>query len=794
MAGRPKLPVQNDCTMRMIVIACFLLSATPWVHAQQNTSKKAAELVSNMTLEEKARLVVGMGMKLPGMPATNNGPTVGVTMDKVPGAAGTTFAIPRLGIKTTVVADGPAGVRIEPYRNGDSSVNYFCTAFPIATLIASSWDVQLAQSIGAAMGSELKSYGMDVLLAPALNIHRNPLGGRNFEYFSEDPVVSGYMAAAVTNGIESNGVGTSIKHFAANNQETNRNQVNTIVSERALREIYLRGFEIAVKKAQPWTVMSSYNRINGVSTSESYDLLTTILRKEWGFKGLVMTDWFGGYDAVAQMKAGNDLLMPGTPDQTKKIQKAVETGLLDVKILDENATRIVEYILKSPSQQGYAFNNKPNLKAHAAIARQAAAEGMVLLQNNNAALPLPASVKKIAAFGNTSYDFIAGGTGSGDVNEAYTVSLAQGLSNAGYLLDNDLQKNYSAFIAAEKSKLPPKKFFFELPPPIAEMEVADELLAAKAASCDVAFVTIGRNAGEFQDRKEADDFELTAAEKTLLQKVARAFHSQGKKMIVILNIGGIVETASWRNEADAILLAWQGGQEGGNAVADILKGTVNPSGKLTSSFPIKYTDVPSAQNFPGIELKERAKIGPLGMPMGKASEVVYEEGIYVGYRYFQTFDKPVAFPFGFGLSYSNFQISNLKLNSATFNGKLSATVTVTNTGKVAGKEVVQLYLSAPTGQLHKPSMELKAFGKTNMLKPGESQTLSFALLPKDLASFDTGQTAWIAEKGTYTLQAGSAINALTQQASFELPQTLLVEKCNKVLVPERAINELQPNR
>ena len=774
--------------MKKIIVCLLVIVMAFSLRAQNNNAAKA--LVAKMTLEEKVNLVVGMGMNIPGM-AQASAP-VGQTMDKVEGAAGTTFAITHLNLPNTVVADGPAGLRISPSRKDDKRM-YYATAWPVATLLASTWDTKLVEQVGKAMGNEVKEYGVDVLLGPGLNIHRNPLGARNFEYYSEDPLVAGKMTAAMVNGIESNGVGTSIKHFAFNNAETNRMSSNSIMSERAMREIYLKPFQIAVKESQPWTVMSSYNYINGTYTSESYDLLTTILRKEWGFKGLVMTDWFGGKNAAAQMKAGNDLLMPGTADQKKAITEAINNKTLDIKILDENATRLVNYILGSPAYAKYAFSNKPNLKAHAAIAREAAANGMVLLKNEGNALPFTTATKSIAAFGNTSYDFVSGGTGSGDVNEEYTISLVQGLANAGFTLDADVNTQYSTYVAAEKAKQPKKNFFEEFmnpTPRITEMSLDTKWLDEKAASADIALITIGRNAGEGADRKVENDFNLKDAEVTMIDNVTKAFHAKNKKVVVIINAGGVIETASWKDKVDAVLLTWQPGMEAGNAVTDVLNGTVNPSGKLATTFPVKYSDEVSAKNFPGKEFPEKAVTGMFGMK-AIPTDVTYEEGIYVGYRYYNTFGVQPSYNFGYGLSYTNFSFSNLKLSSKVFTNKITATVTVTNTGKVAGKEVVQLYLAAPSGKIAKPSIELKAFAKTGLLQPGKSETVTLTLTAADLASFNTDATSWIADAGNYAVKIGTSSNDIKQIANFTLAKSIVTEKCNKVLVPQVQINELK---
>jgi beta-glucosidase len=750
------------------------------------------DVIAAMTLEEKAKMVVGNGFRMPGNNA--QGPTVGQTQDKVPGAAGTTFAVPRLGIPSIVVSDGPAGLRIEPIRNHDSSKTYYATAFPVATLLASSWDTALVKKVGVAFGSEVHEYGVDILLAPALNIHRNPLGGRNFEYYSEDPLIAGKMTSAIVNGIESNGVGTSIKHFAANNQETNRGTVNTIVSERALREIYLKGFEIAVKGSQPWTVMSSYNKINGTYTSQEYDLLTTILRKEWGFKGLVMTDWFGGRNPVEQMNARNDLLMPGTTQQAQRIIDAVNHDSIDTKVLDENIGRILNIVLQSPSFKNYKYSDKPDLKKDAEVSKTAAEEGMILLKNENNSLPLKRGLK-VAMFGNTSFDIIAGGTGSGDVNKAYTVSLVQGLTNAGFSVDADLRNVYTDYLATQK-KLHPKKSFMEEfrnpTPPISELFLNNDLIAKQADEADVAIFTLGRNAGEGRDRKVENDFNLSDTERVVIKNIADAFHAKNKKLIVVLNIGGVIEMATWRDNADAILLAWQPGLEAGNAIADILSGKINPSGKLATTFPMKYEDVPSAKNFPGKEFPEQATQGNFGFRQMPA-EVTYEEGIYVGYRYFNTFNVKPAYEFGYGLSYTTFDYSNLKLSSSSFGKTIKVTVTVKNSGKAAGKEVVQLYLSAPAKKLDKPSEELKGFAKTRLLQPGESQTFNFTLNARDLSSFDTNTTSWVAEAGQYTVKIGASSLNIKQTAAFGLAKEIVVEKDHKVLAPQVPINELSPS-
>ena len=736
---------------------------------RQPIDARVKDVLSQMTLEEKIHLLKGSGI------ASAMGMDEGET--SIAGAVGTIVPTPRLGIPTVYLSDGPAGLRIEPTREGEDRT-YYCTAFPIATLLASTWNEALAYQVGNAMGTEAREYGIDVILGPGANIHRHPLNGRNFEYFSEDPLVTGFMGAAIVNGIESNGVGTSVKHYAANNQETERNLNDVIISERALREIYLKGFEIIVERSQPWTIMSSYNKVNGEYASESAFLLTEVLRDDWGFEGLVMTDWFGGRDAAAQVTAGNDLLEPGTRRQWEALTEAAENGALRPEVIDRAAGRILKLVLSTRKMQNYDYSNNPDLKAHAAITRQSAAEGMVLLKNEGA-LPIK-NAKNVALLGVTSYDFIAGGTGSGDVNEAYSVSLEEGLTNAGFEINQRAKDVFLAHKAANEAAFEKPEgmaaIFNPYTPP--EMSFSGEQLEEIVASTDIGVLTLGRNAGEGGDRKEIDDFLLSDTEQEMLRATTDAFHAAGKKLIVVLNIGGVIETASWKGLPDAILLAWQGGQEGGNSVADILSGRVNPSGKLTMTFPNALNDHASHANFPegGEQISLMALFKGLMFPPDERAEedkvrnrdyTRYEEGVYVGYRHFDKAGMEVSYPFGYGLSYTSFEYSDMELVSE--NDSIKVLVSVTNSGPVAGKEVVQLYSEKENSAIDRPVQELRAFAKTRLLQPGESQQITLVMPVSALRYWHEDEAKWVLEAGNYKFKVGASSREIKQEGSVLLP-------------------------
>ena len=783
-----------------IAVAALLLTACNSADKVTKNTINQEEVMAKLSLEDKAHFVIGVGMK--GFSGDNA--VIGATQSLVPGAAGTTYPLDSLGIPAVVLADGPAGLRIDATREGDTAT-YYCTHFPIGTLLASTWNTQLVEEVGQAIGEEVKEYGADVLLAPALNIMRNPLCGRNFEYYSEDPVVAGKTAGAYITGVQKNDVGTSIKHFAANNQETNRMNTDARMSQRALREIYLKGFEIAIKESKPWTVMTSYNYINGVYTSESKDLVETILRDEWGYEGTVMTDWFGGKDGAKQMWAGNDMLQPGKDEQFDSIVAGVKSGKLDVADLDRNVQRVLNLVERSPRFQGYKYSNKPDLKAHAAVTRQSAAEGMVLMKNeelrDKPVLPFGENIKNVALYGCTSYDFIAGGTGSGNVNHAYVVSLVDGLKNGGYTISEEMKTAYEQYIAEAKAarekqldemakKDPKNAMLVKFLPgtlPAEKQFTADEL-AAQAEASDVAIITIGRISGEFLDRKVAD-FNLNDSEMKLIQQVCDVYHKAGKQVVVLLNIGGVIETASWRDLPDAILCAWQAGQEGGNSVVDVLSGRQTPSGKFTMTWPVKFSDAYSSRNFP---IDEDPRIDMLNQ--GKKGDVKnvdytnYEEDIYVGYRYFDSFEVPVAYPFGYGLSYTTFEYSDAKITQK--NDIYDISVAVKNTGKYEGKEVVEVYISAPDSKAaNKPAKELKAFAKTKLLKPGESQTLTLSITAPELASFDEAASAWVVAEGEYQFLIGASSQDV--KATLTAPAKSFQTKAHDVMKPQGQLNLLK---
>ena len=751
-------------------------------NAPQLTANNIDEVLAAMTLEEKAQMLVGDGND----GFVGSGAMLGHQAKLVAGAAGQTVGLSRFGIPATVMADGPAGVHINPTREGTSQT-FYATGFPVGTCLASTWNPQLVYSVGQAMGNETLEYGCDVLLGPGINLQRNPLGGRNFEYYSEDPLLNGIIATAMVKGVQSQGVGTSPKHFAVNSQETDRVRVDERISQRALRELYLRGFERVVREAQPWTIMSSYNKINGVYSQMNKDMLTTILRDEWGYKGIVETDWIGkrsDLPTTDAVSAGNDLFTPGYPAQTQDIIEGVKNGKLSMADVDRNVRRILEYIVKTPAFRKYKFSNKPDLKAHAAITRQTSAEGMVLLQNRNNVLPIN-SLKMVALFGVNSYDFLSGGLGSGCVNVPYVVDMVQGLKNIGVSTTPTLTDIYEKYVPYAKAKLKAEKnpemwFLDQGQPKLEEIPISDRLVMREAPQADAAIITLGRQSGEGIDR-EISEFNITKDERDLIDHVSDIFHAQGKPVIVILNSGWPMETVSWRDRVDAILAAWEPGEEGGNSVADVLTGKVCPSGHLTATWPISIGDDPSTYNFPQkpdyYNLTDKFANGDLK----GYNYTNHDEDIYVGYRYYDTFNRPVAYPFGFGLSYTTFSTGAPK---ASFkNGKVTVSVAVKNTGKTAGKHVVQIYVKAPAAAgYEKPAKELKAFAKTKELKPGQSETLTMQIDMRDLASFDEANSQWKADAGTYTFMAADNVEDIKGLTTLSLSE--YTEKVNNVMQPK----------
>lgn len=753
----------------LLLTGLFLGNCAPEANGQNETIKlnktNPEQVLETMTLKEKISLLTGEGLF---------GSSIG--------AAGTTRKLSRLGIPALELADGPAGLRLRSTAT---------TWYPSASLLASTWDTSLLTEVGKAMGAEALAHGTDIILGPAMNIHRHPLCGRNYEYYSEDPLLTGIMASAMVRGIQDNGTGACLKHYAANNQETNRNNNNVIADERTLREIYLRGFEIAIKASSPKSIMSSYNRINGTYTSQDSVLLTGILRSQWGFDGLVMSDWFGGRNAPAQIQAGNDLLEPGRGWQRRAILKALRKGTLPIEAVNTSVRRVLSLVLDSHAYRKQVLNNIPagtgnpdndgkTAAGNTHIARKAAAEGMVLLENRNV-LPLNDSICRIALFGVSSYRLVAGGVGSGEVYTDQIVSPVEGLQEAGYIPDEQLREHYQSYIDSvnraykRKWKSITQRIMGQGLP--AETDPGTEAIARAAAENQAAIITIGRRTGEFSDRKIEGDYLLRVKEKALIAAVCKAFRAAGKPVIVVLNVGGVVETASWSGLPDALLLAWMPGQEGGRALADIISGKENPSGRLPVTIPVHLEDYASHKNFPLEEVPVKW-LSMIGKKQKKATAdrpnidyTIYEEGIYVGYRDFDSHRKEVAYPFGYGLSYTSFQYSLPVVRMET--DRIVLQCLLSNDGTRAGREVVQVYVCAPEGMADKPYQELKGFVKTPLIGPGESCETQIVIPIDRLSSYIPG-TGWVVDPGEYILRIGSSSRNIQQEIRLPGIQELIL--------------------
>ena len=612
------------------------------------------------------------------------------------------------------------------------------SCFPPGIVMGATWNPELVGECGAAVAKEAKALGVDMLLGPNVNIHRDPLGGRVFESYSEDPYLASQIVVDYVRGVQGEGIAADVKHFAANNQEYKRQGIDEVIPERALREIYLPAFKAAVQEGGCWTVMSAYNKIYGTDCAMNKRLLTEILRDEWGFEGFVVSDWGAAYDRVQALIAGNDLEMPG-PQDPQVIVEAVEQGVLPEAVLDERIANILKILVKLPAFTG---KKRPGIDRalSARLAKAIAVEGAVLLKNENAALPLAES-DTLAVLGDNAQQPLPTGGGSAGVIAPYTVSLLEGL----------------------RSRFGQEHVHFGNIP-----EQASSVI-----------VSIGVHSGEGSDR---ESLQLDAADVALIKATAKTCKKTDKKLIVVLNVCGPVEMAEWIDDVDAVLLIWLGGMELGHAAAALLAGDENPSGKLPLTFPRRYQDTPSFLNFPG-----------------EFGRVWYGEGIYVGYRYYEAKDIAPQFPFGFGLSYTSFAIKNLRLSAETLDldreQAIAVSVDVTNTGDHPGKEVVQLYVADVESTAHKPLKELKGFKKVEVM-PGETRTVTMTIGKRALQHYDPVKEAWCVEPGVFQVLAGSSSADIRLRGEFKAigfnpygygPDTPVA----KVMKDERAVAVLQ---
>lgn len=660
-------------------------------------------LINRMTLEEKAALCTGA-------------------------SPWTTTSIERLGVPELIVSDGPHGVRRVPDVNDMAIESLPATCFPTASCTASTWDVDLLRQMGEALAEECLALNVHVLLGPGVNMKRSPLGGRNFEYFSEDPFLAGELAASLINGIQSRGVGTSLKHFAVNNQEFQRLSINAVVDERTLREIYLPAFEKAVKQAQPWTVMCAYNKLNSEYCSENHTLLQEILRQEWGYQGFIVSDWGSVHNRVASLKSGIDLEMPGPRERcVRSVVDAVRSGTLDEGILDESVRRILNIVFKA-NQTPKTSNF--DVEAHHALARKVAAEGMVLLKNDGL-LPLK-GLQHIAVIGRAAQVAHFQGGGSSHINPTrVSVPFKELQAQAG-----EAELSYVEGYPADDSF---------------QQSMIDQA-AALAHEADVAILYIALPAFKEAEGYDRADLDLTVQQEALIKAVSKI----QPKTVVVLNNGAPVAMGDWIGGVATVLEAWLMGQAGGAAIADVLFGKVNPCGKLAETFPLRLSDTPAYLNWPG-----------------EMGEVRYGEGLFTGYRYYDARQAPVQFPFGHGLSYTTFTYSNARASSKSFKDVDGVTVSVdlTNTSRLAGKEIVQVYVHDQKSSLVRPPKELKGFAKVE-LQPGETKTVSIHLDFRAFAFYHPEHRQWVTEDGDFDLLIGASAADIRQSLSVTLESTL----------------------
>ncbi len=654
--------------------------------------------------------------------------------------SGKTYESKSFGIPAIIVSDGPNGPRVEKQSY----------AHPTSSLLGQTWDTELVYKIAESMGKDFKEYGIDIGLAPGINIQRNVLSGRNFEYFAEDPLLSGILGAAYINGVESTGTGTSLKHYIANNQEAGR-QGDSILTERALREIYAKGFKYALRSSEPMTVMSSYNKINGVRSNSSYELITTLLKEEIGYDGVVFSDWGAQGEKHDMVNSGTDIYFNGQDNEgdATKLYKALKSGDLKPEALDNSVRNILKMVTKTHTFNGTLGSSMEisDLDARRTEMRALAAQGMVLLKNDNNTLPLKGG--EVSVFGNASTHTKIGGYGSSLVNPSRRVSIVDGIENSGvFTLNKTLDRYYKNceelgyYTGGELKDI--------------EVLVPDATVNNAAKSSAAAIMTITRAPAEGYEIPDArGGYRLSENEEAMIRKISDAFHAQGKKLIVLLNVANPIETASWSDCADAILLVGFAGEETGDAAADILSGKVNPSGKLTCTWPVSLSDAPASEY-------------PL------SGRTYYYDDIYVGYRYYSTFGVNVAYPFGYGLSYTSFEYSDFSISSDKFTDELTATVTVKNTGNVNGREVVQFYVSKPDGVNEQAKYELCGFAKTKELAPGASETVTVKITKTELETYIEEKSDYVIEKGEYAISVGAAVTDIKGEKKFTVDDEILV--------------------